>query len=72
MGRGEEEPAPDAAVLIGDEVLKKEGNKRQKHSDRKLAFQIKSLILCWVWLKLRVSPAKPKSPVKAGPFLLGT
>lgn len=28
MGRGEDEPAPDATVLIGDEVLR--GKERQK------------------------------------------
>lgn len=40
MGRGEEEPAPGTTALIGDEVLQKKGNKRQKHSDQKLAFPI--------------------------------
>lgn len=39
-GRGEDEPAPGATVLMGDEVLRRKTGKRP--SDRKL---IKSLIL---------------------------
>lgn len=42
-GRGEDEPAPGATVLMGDEVLRRKTGKRP--SDRKLSFQIKSLIL---------------------------
>lgn len=40
MGRGEDEPAPDATMLIGDEVLW--GKEERKRSDLKVcAFKVK-------------------------------